>query len=122
MNSTSFPRASAARRRNWHESRPAACGYKRSPTATARELPVALDRLIRPLIGVLWPFESGGEKELVRFGEDGSSIQVAAIGEPAETAFAQKTAMLVTSDLRLISAVDGTLQGSLSDLGRAVSQ
>jgi hypothetical protein len=72
--------------------------------------------------GVLWPFESGGEKELVRFGEDGSSIQVAAIGEPAETAFAQKTAMLVTSDLRLIGAVDGTLQGSLSDLGRAVSQ
>jgi WD40 repeat protein len=57
--------------------------------------------------GILWPYEIGGDKELVRFNGDGSASLIARIGQPAETAFEQTTATLVTSDRRLINISKG---------------
>jgi len=60
--------------------------------------------------GILWNYEVGGEKELVRFSRDGSASVIANIGRPAETTFEQNTATLITSDRKLIDISKGTVR------------
>jgi hypothetical protein len=57
--------------------------------------------------GILWPYEVGGDKELVRFNADGSASLIANIGRPTETAFEPTTPTLVTSDRKLINVSTG---------------
>lgn len=52
--------------------------------------------------GILWPFQTGGDMELVRFDDNGEANLIANIGQPAEAAFDQVSATLVTSDRELV--------------------
>jgi hypothetical protein len=68
-------------------------------------------------VGVLWPYEKGGSKELVRFDERGITSVLTKLGEPVAECFCANDLKLLTSDGLLIDIASG--DGLRLDLSNA---
>ena len=68
-----------------------------SPPAGVHCLDLAFHPVLQQFVGVLWPYEHGGDKQLVVFDSHGDPSRGMSIGCPAETCFCMGGSTLLTS-------------------------
>lgn len=71
-------------------------------------LKVAYSAQLKTFVGVMYPYETGRAKSLVKFASDGRVNLIAILGRPAEVVFSALTAELVTTDRIIVSASGAT--------------
>lgn len=63
----------------------------------------------RSFVGVLWPFERGGPKELVAFDDSGSRSVLADLGASAEECFCRRGSILLVSSGSMVHVSSGVV-------------